>query len=194
MIYLLLIIELLTGCPWNTTPVNGICIDKYEAPNTYGAKPWVMQSALDAQEKCQSWGKRLCHEAEWEDACRLTSEPCNNDKRWMKWDRKTANSTSEITRLWQGIPSGSMETCRTPNGVYDLTGNVEEWVISGKDTRGKDRDWPFTLKGGWWAKITPCHKSNDAHEPTFRFYQTGFRCCKDQHALLKQILGVAQPG
>ena len=156
------------------------CMDRYEAPNTADTKPLVMQSALNAQKWCQKRNKRLCHETEWEIACHLSSGPCNNDKQWMEWDRKTVNSDHEVTRLWQGTPSGSIKTCSTPNGVYDLIGNVEEWVIS-----EEDRDWLFTLKGGWWAKTTPCHKSNDAHEPKFKFYQTGARCCRD--TLLRKI-------
>lgn len=175
-----LIILTLLGCPTGMASFGLFCIDKYEAPNIAGSDPWVMQSALGAQEWCRNQGKRLCHELEWEIACHLSSGPCNNGKQWMEWDRKTVNSRSEVNRLWQGTPSGSIKTCSTPNGVYDLTGNIEEWVIS-----EEGRDWPYTLKGGWWAKITPCHKSNDAHEPKFKFYQTGFRCCQD--TIVKKI-------
>jgi len=39
-----------------------------------------------------------------------------------------------------------------------------------------------TLIGGFWSKPwTGCRGANDAHEPTFRFYETGFRCCADPH-------------
>lgn len=148
------------------------CVDRYEAPNIPGVRPLVMQSAEDAMAWCEARGRRLCTEREWEWACYQAAEPCNNDKRWMEWDRKTVGSDAEIERLWQGSASGDFPECRTPSGIYDLQGNVEEWVVN-----RPNRDWPFGLKGGWWAKITPCHKMNDAHEPSFRFYQTGFRCC-----------------
>ena len=159
--------------------INGsTCIDRYEAPNLAGARPMVMQSAVSAVKWCEARGKRLCAEDEWETACRASSEPCNNNKRWLPWDKETANSAKEVERLWQGSLSGAYAECRTPNGVFDLRGNVEEWVVSKpKGPYTKARDWPYTLKGGWWAKVTPCHKTNDAHDPEFRFYQTGFRCC-----------------
>jgi len=167
------LLELLTPtCPEDMAPAGLTCVDRYEAPNVAGVKPLVMQSAEGAIAWCEARGKRLCHEGEWEWACYQAGEPCNNDKQWQHWDRTTANSPREVARLWQGSPSGAYPDCRTPNGIFDLRGNVEEWTIS-----KSDRDWPYTLKGGWWAKVTACHKTNDAHEPSFKFYQTGFRCC-----------------
>lgn len=159
-------------CPSDMAVAGLSCMDRYEAPNVEGNDPLVMQSALGAQAWCQARGKRLCSEWEWEWACHSAGQPCNNDKMWVEWDRKTVGSDAEVRRLWQGSPSGAYPECRTPSGIYDLQGNVEEWVVS-----EPGRDWAVTLKGGWWAKITPCHKTNDAHEPGFRFYQTGFRCC-----------------
>ena len=42
------------------------------------------------------------------------------------------------------------------------------------------RLYPGSLMGGFWAKPwTGCRGTNDAHEPTFTFYETGFRCCAD---------------
>jgi len=159
-------------CPLDMGVVGLGCMDRYEAPNVAGKPPMVAQSAEDGASWCKARGKRLCAEWEWEWACNNAGEPCNNDKMWLEWDRKTVGTPSEIQRLWQGSPSGAYPECRTPSGIYDLRGNVEEWVVS-----EPGRDWSYGLKGGWWAKVTPCHKTNDAHEPSFRFYQTGFRCC-----------------
>lgn len=178
LLFVWLLDLLAPSCPPDMAVAGLTCVDRYEAPNIEGVNPMVMQSAEDAVAWCEAKGKRLCTETEWEWACYAAYEPCNNDKRWMEWDRKTVDSASEVERLWQGSASGDYPECRTPSGIYDLRGNVEEWVISKKaGPHTKRRDWPFTLKGGWWAKITPCHKTNDAHESTFRFYQTGFRCC-----------------
>ena len=160
------------SCPPDMAAAGLSCVDRYEAPNIEGAKPLVMQSALDAVAWCEAQGKHLCTEYEWEWACYQAGEPCRNDQQWMEWDRKTVGTPGEVERLWQGAPSGSYPECRTPSGIYDLRGNVEEWVLS-----EPGRDWAYGLKGGWWAKVTPCHRINDAHEPEFRFYQTGFRCC-----------------
>jgi hypothetical protein len=38
--------------------------------------------------------------------------------------------------------------------------------------------------GGFWAKPwTGCRGTNDAHEPSFTFYETGFRCCAEPGTL-----------
>lgn len=165
---------LLFWCPADMAPAGLACMDRYEAPNVEGADPTVVVSAVEARAWCADRGKRLCTEDEWDLAClESTTDRCNNDKRWRPWDRRTVNTPAEVARIWQGTPSGSMPECRTPWGVHDLTGNVEEWVEA-----HEGRDWPVTLKGGWWAKRTACLKSNDAHPPSYRLYQTGFRCCK----------------
>jgi len=160
-------------CPPDMAWVRAICMDRFEAPNQRGVKPLIMQSAKDGQKWCAARGKRLCTEVEWERACFATpKQACNNHRMWLEWDGRTVYLSSEIKRLWQGAASGAYSNCRTPSGIYDLRGNVEEWVVS---KRG--RDWPYALKGGWWAKTTPCWGVNDAHHPTFRLYETGFRCC-----------------
>lgn len=173
VLLLIRLLDLLApSCPPDMAVTGFVCMDRFEAPNIEGARPLVMQSAKDGGAWCQVRGKRLCTEWEWEWACWSAGTPCRNDQQWVEWDRKTVDQAAEVERLWQGTPSGAYPECRTPRGIYDLQGNVEEWVIS-----ESGRDWPYTLKGGWWAKVTPCHKSNDAHEPGFRFYETGFRCC-----------------
>jgi len=178
-------------CPADMAQVGDFCIDRYEAPNEKGAVPFVMQSLLDAESWCEARGKRACFEDEWEAACRSTDKrpwsrgfvfdrtTCNNGSAWIAFDidryAKKATQAAEVERLFQGAPSGSFPSCVTPEGVYDLDGNVEEWVVArkGRPLRG-------TLKGGFWAKPNPkCWDANDVHEPTFRFYETGFRCCKD---------------
>lgn len=168
------------------------CMDQYEAPNQRGAKPIVMIDFFQAQAWCQERGKRLCTEQEFETACegplllpyfygwQVDKTICNSDKPWIAFDAVKLQgggfeARNELERLWQGTPSGEMPRCRTRDGIYDLLGNVEEWV-----TARHGRRWPGALMGGFWAKPwTGCRGTNDAHEATFSFYETGFRCCKD---------------
>ena len=58
----------------------------------------------------------------------------------------------EIARLDQRDPSGARESCISPYGVYDMTGNVDEWVINEK---GNEKDKPYVsgLKGGYWGPV-----------------------------------------
>ena len=168
------------------------CVDRYEAPNVKGEKPIVMASGVEAAAWCTAHGKRLCSEAEWETACegpemkpwvygwKADPKPCNSDKTWRQFDERALSSggdvaEAEVQRLWQGEPSGARASCVSAYGVYDLVGNVEEWV-----TARPSRPFKMALMGGFWAKPwTGCRGTNDAHEPGFRFYEVGFRCCAD---------------
>lgn len=176
------------------TPMR-FCMDRYEAPNEAGTKPLVMKSFRDAVKWCESKQKRLCTEFEWETACESGDERpwfygwsldgtiCNTTKSWKEFDAKALMSGGEIAdkevaRLWQGTNAGEMERCRTKDGINDLMGNVEEWVAS-----SRRRKFPGALLGGFWAKPwVGCRGTNDAHEPSFVFYEVGFRCCADAKA------------
>ena len=181
--------EGLTGEEGPVTEIR-VCMDQFEAPNKAGARPLTMRSYTMAKRWCKERGKRVCTEQEWEHACegndhrplcygwKVDRTLCNSDKRWKPFDAAKLttggdDADREAERLWQGTPSGTYRTCLSPFGVYDLMGNVEEWVTS-----RKGRKWPGALKGGFWAKPwTGCRGTNDAHEPDFTFYETGFRCC-----------------
>lgn len=181
--------EGITAMEGKTTPID-VCMDQYEAPNKKGAKPFVMKSYKSAKKYCEGRNKRMCTEAEWETACEgpewrplaygwaVDKRLCNSNKKWMAvdWDKFKADdddARKESDRLWQGTPSGRFDACVSTFGIYDMMGNVEEWV-----TTRAGRRWPGALMGGFWAKPwTGCRGTNDAHEPGFIFYETGFRCC-----------------
>jgi formylglycine-generating enzyme required for sulfatase activity len=176
------------------------CMDEYEWPNKKGAEPIVMASFVEAEVECASAGKRLCTEFEWETACEgpdlrpfpygfeNSKETCNTDKTYMTVsEAKLASDdralrTREARRTWQGEPSGARPGCKSPSGVFDLVGNVEEWVRTSRP------EWPFpsALKGGYWSKRwAGCRGTNASHGPRFRFYEVGFRCCADVAASAK---------
>ncbi len=190
-----------------------VCMDQFEAPNRRGERPYVMRSFEMAQRWCGERGKRVCTEQEWELACegperrplaygwKVDRSICNSDKGWRAFDVKKlsaggAESKAEVERLWQGTPSGARLACVSSFGIFDMMGNVEEWVATRSSTGGagaepgeagrspRRRRWPGALMGGFWAKPwTGCRGTNDAHEPTFVFYETGFRCCAEPGAL-----------
>jgi hypothetical protein len=187
------------GCPSNMIRVRGYCIDRYEAPNRRGARPLAMQSANDAVAWCSEHHKRLCTEDEWIIACEGEEHRqypygaehvdgrCNDDKPWRKVDEATlakwpSPEAHALARdLYQATPSGWKHKCASETGVRDLTGNVEEWVAR---TREHANDYPYILIGCYWSGCyggnkPTCHSTNNAHGPEFRFYETGFRCCRD---------------
>jgi len=190
------------GCPSNMIRVREYCIDRYEAPNRRGAEPLAMQSANDAVAWCAEHHKRLCTEDEWIFACEGEEHRrypygaehidgrCNDDKPWRKVDEATlakwpSPEAHALARdLYQATPSGRKHKCASDTGVRDLTGNVEEWVAR---TREHTNDYPYILIGCYWAGCyggnkPTCHSTNNAHGPEFRFYETGFRCCRDAAA------------
>lgn len=176
-----------------TRPMH-YCIDRFEYPNRAGANPIVMVDWYEAAALCAGEGKRLCTEDEWTFACEgeeATPYPtgyvrdpaaCVVDKPWRAWGRfgrRAAPATLlELDKLWQGEASGSRPACRSAFGVYDLTGNVDEWTRS---SRPGER--PSVLKGGYWGPVRArCRPATKAHNQSHRFYQQGLRCCGDAPA------------
>lgn len=169
------------------------CMDRFEYPNRRGAYPWIMVNWNEARGICAGEGKRLCTEDEWTFACegddalpypygyQRDPDACVIDRPWRVYDaealfpRGTERARAELDHLWQGEASGARPHCRSPFGVYDMTGNVDEWTTS-----IVPGERPSVLKGGHWGPVrTRCRPSTRAHDENFIFYQQGFRCCSD---------------
>ena len=180
------------SCPENMARVGDVCMDLYEAPNDKGARPFVMLSALDAEAWCTAQGKRVCTEDEWTEACEgphhwkypygdtWEKGRCNDDKRWRERDEDRLNTwpsevaRREVERLWQGTPSGERAGCVGFFGVYDLVGNVEEWVRR----RSPSGVFRHVLKGRFWAGDGwNCQEGVYNHADSMLYYETGTRCC-----------------
>ena len=65
-------------------------------------------------------------------------------------------------------------------GVYDLTGNFDEWVNS-ESEKGKSR-WAGLKGGGWGHVRNACRPMTTSHPPEFAYYFISFRCCADSPA------------
>lgn len=189
--------EMISGLP--TKPMH-YCIDRFEYPNRKGQYPLIYMSWYEARDECEEQGKRLCDEDEWTFACEgeeakpypygdgytRDGNKCVTDKRWLPYNQRAMTPRDgdeagyEMDRLWQGFPSGTQPDCKSDNGVYDMTGNVDEWTTS---TRPGER--PSILKGGYWGPVrTRCRPSTRSHDQNHTFYQQGNRCCTDVGAKL----------
>jgi len=162
------------------------------SPNVF---PQGYISAVEAQAACTTAGKRLCRVAEWGKACRgpdPTSfgygnrrEPgrCNDKGRNPvlslygrgQWNWKTMNQP-ELNQLESTLArTGEHTGCTNGYGVYDMVGNLHEWVA---DPRG-------TFYGGYYQDVSSvghgegCGYQTTAHEARYHDYSTGFRCCSD---------------
>jgi formylglycine-generating enzyme len=181
-----------TKCAGKTTKKH-FCIDRFEYPNKAGENPVVMKTWYEAKDACSNIGKRLCGDTEWTVACegqdRLpypygydrNAEACNIDKAHPDVNEKALGSgdpkvrDAEAKRLWQGEPSGSRASCVSPYGVFDMTGNVDEWVVN-----EEGKPYKSGLKGGYWGPVRDrCRPQTTVHAEGFSFYQIGFRCCGD---------------
>lgn len=173
------------------------CIDRYEWPNQKGELPALLMSWVDAKKMCEEKGKRLCREAEFNFACEgeemlpytygyvRDPEACNIDKAYRKRKKKLAkyercmkrpDCKAELARLDQRVPTGSMPRCVSPFGVYDLNGNINEWVERPKQERPNRSG----LKGGWWGPVRGrCRPTVGFHKEDDYGYEEGFRCCQD---------------
>jgi formylglycine-generating enzyme required for sulfatase activity len=171
------------------------CIDRYEYPNKKGGHPPVMVSAYDAAGLCAEQGKRMCWESEWTAACegpdklpfpsgyQRNKEHCNIDNPYRHPNLDKVHSPDdavrgpELLKLDQSVRSGSMESCKSGFGVYDLTGNFDEWVMTDR-VRGKGK-WAG-LKGGAWGHVrNACRPITTSHVAHWSYYFISFRCCKD---------------
>jgi hypothetical protein len=180
-------------------PVEGHTV---RAVSEKGVYPQGYISEKQAIEACGRSGKRLCKPVEWKTACKgpdtdggpkkfgyaneRSPGTCNDNgkspvgtffpaavaegKAWT-WDKM---NDERLNQMSGGLAeTGSHEGCTNGYGVYDMVGNLHEWVL---DSAG-------TFQGGYYLDVTQngdgCGYRTDAHEAWYHDYSTGFRCCAD---------------
>lgn len=159
------------ACPAGMVAIEDFCIDASEHPNQPGDRPTANLDLPGALAACTARGLRVCAEDEWTRACEGLSH-----RRWPYGDRYVPDRCRDEARArssqqGEAAPSGSHPDCRTPEGVYDLSGNLWEWVLDAHGTG--------TLAGGGWnisAGLNQCTARAPA-QVTFRNAETGTRCC-----------------
>ncbi|MBL8743624.1 MAG: SUMF1/EgtB/PvdO family nonheme iron enzyme [Myxococcales bacterium] len=178
------------------TPMR-FCMDTYEWPNQKGATPRNLTSWQEAKDTCEGIGKRLCTDVEFTFACEgeaikphvtgFARDPakCSYDRpyrprtfNFLKHDACLADPACKaaLEAIDQRLPAGSMPECVSDDGVYDLNGNVNEWIAL--PNRGFSKR--AGLKGGWWGPVRDrCRPITTFHGESDYGYEVGFRCCKD---------------
>jgi hypothetical protein len=117
---------LAAGCPQRPeslmAPVAGpagvFWVDRFEHPNHLGATPAAALDFSAAAAGCAGQGKRLCTLAEWQRACAGSSAASP-----LRADACVVGGAAPGP-----LQSGAWPSCVSPDGVFDLLGNVAEWV------------------------------------------------------------------
>jgi hypothetical protein len=153
------------------------CIDRDEYTPTDAELPLVEQSWTMAKDLCESGGKRLCFESEWEFACegeelrpypygfKRNAKLCNHDQTQLSKRGKLRDLR---------VASSARPDCVSPFGVRNMVGNVDEWAH--RDAFIKP--YRSSLRGGWWlAGRNNCRAATTGHDEYYHGPQTGIRCC-----------------
>lgn len=171
------------------TDKGGFCVDEYEAspgencPNAdpasqedtrmnlnykecksaseAGKKPWRNISQNQAMMACAKAGKRLPTSREWFQASLGTPDL---DANWQADD-------CNVKKNWTDNPgnTGSAKNCVSASGVYDMIGNVWEWV-DGSIVDGKFSEAELPESGfiaGVDADFMPVKTDKDKGDPNY---------------------------
>lgn len=170
------------------SPVFWDTVDLTEHAN----RPVIGVDWEDADAYCRWTGGRLPTEAEWEHAARGT------DERRYPWGNHTP--TSELANYAIGarfsysqtlMPVGHYEKGASPYGMYDMAGNVWEWVqdwyganyyevSEQQNLRGPEEGQFKVLRGGSWSELPKYLLTYGRFKlpPSTRNSYIGFRCVK----------------
>lgn len=170
-------------------PTSGV------AASAPGVVPQAHISGVLAEAACAAAGKRLCGLDEWMRACRgpdgwtypygNTYDParCNTTRDQhpivslfgasADWSFAQMNDPRINQQPDTVDPAGANPDCVSAEGVYDLHGNLHEWIA---DPAG-------VFKGGFYVDAAlngpGCTYQTTAHGFGYHDYSTGFRCCAD---------------
>ena len=165
---------------------TAFCIDQYEAsrvdatidsvgtsPNfvahsTLGVLPWSNPDLLGARLACEDGsGKRLCTVAEWNTAC------AGAQTFIYPYSADTYNGTAcngIDAGEGRAAATGARLLCESPDGVFDLSGNLAEWVEGG------------TAHGGSFGSdenALRCDQPGAEPDLSAPGPTVGYRCCAD---------------
>ena len=182
------------------SPGKGNAITNLKAVSLAGVVPQGYISGDQAAMACQNAGKHLCTQSEWLTACQgnagnkfpygNTEVPgqCNYGRAHP--DVKTAEvpnakydlTDPQVNKNYALSITGNFGQCANPQGAFDMTGNLQEWVNDGSGAS------PNKFGGGYYGATLQqviqsptaavgCGFQNVGHPSNHWDYSLGFRCC-----------------
>jgi formylglycine-generating enzyme required for sulfatase activity len=174
---------------------SSFCIDKFEASRAAAnqmlpasiknAAPWTNVNHDQARNACTSVDKRLCKHDELVAAC------AGMESRMFPYgavyQSQACNGVDYAER--RPVPTGSLSTCEGATaGVFDLSGNVAEWVLeTGHDEASficsSNQGLCGGLAGGSWRSQVNelrCGWTGFAEGLDMSNTEVGFRCCSSR--------------
>jgi Sulfatase-modifying factor enzyme 1 len=175
-------------------PVGDARVRAVSRPGVY---PQGYISAVEASRACAAAEKRLCQPMEWRKACvgpdptvwgygtKREARRCNDHGKSpvalvfgadayhgrRAWERLNSPMLNQLDGTL--AKTGEHSGCTNGYGVYDMVGNLHEWVA---DPSG-------TFYGGFYQDTRThgegCTYVTNAHKASYHDYSTGFRCCAD---------------
>jgi len=132
-----------TRYPYGDTRQAGVCNDRFDKPTGHPVMRLFKQSKMQGEKTAKMWSPALMN------------------------DPRLHDLSDTVT------PTGSFSTCTNGFGVFDMVGNLHEWVA---DPKG-------TFMGGFFMDTRlngeGCEYRTTAHHFGYHDYSTGFRCCAD---------------
>ncbi len=191
----------------------------YVARSEPGVFPQGYVSRVESATYCKAAGKRLCTLGEWSRACRgkrwstfpwgngAARDACNvakihllsklfgeNGRAWKYDEHFNSPRLNQEPGFLER--TGERARCAGDDGVFDMVGNLHEWVsdavtddlverLEKEPYERKKQPWHEgngIFMGGFFSTLKEhgpgCTFITIAHEPRYHDYSTGFRCCK----------------
>lgn len=145
----------------------------------YAARAYCLWLSLVESKGKNSKRYRLPTEMEWEWAAggRQGEPPPAKKVRLYPWPESAGEPNSQMANtngnVGKTTPVGSYPKGATPEGLFDMAGNVMQWMEHRYDINKADRacrgsDWG----SGAWSEVCTTRQE---FEPDFTFYDIGFR-------------------
>lgn len=135
-----------------------------------GVLPWTNLTVVEAEAACTAAGFSLCSDREWQDACGGVQ------RQWVfpyGPQHQPGACNDHVSGTAELQPTGSQPNCVTPDGLFDMSGNVWE-MTADRSRRGASYRINAVMFRTENARCDVPYTIADS----FYGLDLGFRCCR----------------